>query len=248
MLRTKILTGTRWDAVLESIDEYRYLIPRSYKEGMRVDGLVFASPELIGSVCHDLSLEQAANVATLPGILKNSLVMPDVHQGYGFPIGGVAAMDLDSGVVSPGGVGFDINCGVRLLSSFLPVQELRPKIRELIDALFAAIPAGTGSEGRITLSQRQLDDVLLKGSGWAVEHKYALEDDLAHTEEGGQMKAANPDAVSGRAKRRGESQLGTLGSGNHFLEVQYVEEIYSKSLASSFGLFEGQVCFMIHCG
>lgn len=249
MLKTRVLeTGTKWDEILEAIDDYRYVIPRSYKDGMRVDGLIFSSPQLIDYVCHDLSLEQAANVATLPGILKNSLVMPDVHQGYGFPIGGVAAMDIEEGVVSPGGVGFDINCGVRLLMSSLPVQEVRPRLGELVDALFAAIPAGTGSEGPLKLRQSELDNVLRDGCRWALEHKYATESDIEHTEEGGVMSQANPAAVSLRAKKRGDSQLGTLGSGNHFLEIQFVEQIFDHSTAASFGLFEGQVCLMIHCG
>lgn len=248
MLQTKLDTGTRWDEVLLRLDEYRFLIPKSYKPGMRVDALVFADSELIKYICHDESLEQAANVATLPGILKYSLAMPDMHQGYGFPIGGVAAMDLESGVISPGGVGFDINCGVRLMTSLLTVTDVRPNIEALANALFESIPAGTGAGGPITLSPCEMDAALKLGALWAVRNGYGTEDDIEHMEEHGSLADANPSAVSQRAKNRGTKQLGTLGSGNHFLEVQYVDEIFDKSAADAFGLFEGQVCFMVHCG
>ncbi|MBI4532958.1 MAG: RtcB family protein [Candidatus Melainabacteria bacterium] len=248
MLQTKLKTNTKWDNILTTVDQFRYVIPKTYKSGMLVDALIFSSPELLEHVCHDLSLEQAANVAMLPGILKQSLVMPDVHQGYGFPIGGVAAMDIDTGVVSPGGVGFDINCGVRLLTSELQIQDVRPQLLQLVDGLFAAIPAGTGSEGRIKLSYTELNQVLELGSQWAVAQKYASPEDLDHTEEGGCMQHANPAFVSDKAKKRGSGQLGTLGSGNHFLEIQFVEQIFDCPTAQAFGLFEGQVCLMIHCG
>ncbi len=243
-----IRTNTKWDGILRQIDDYRYSIPRSYKPEMRVDALIYSSPELIGQVCHDLSLEQAANVATLPGVVDHALAMPDMHQGYGFPIGGVAAMDLESGVVSPGGVGFDINCGVRLLMSPLSIKEVRPRMEELVQELFKSVPAGTGSDGRINLSIKQLDRVLERGAQWAVEEGYATPGDLDHTEEFGKMKGADPAAVSDRAKKRGHTQLGTLGSGNHFLEVQFVQQIFEKEIADEFGLFDGQVCIMIHCG
>ncbi len=248
MPKIGLSTGTKWDGILQTRDDCRFVIPKSYKAGMLVDALIFASPKLIEYACHDLSLDQTANVAMLPGILRHSLAMPDVHQGYGFPIGGVAAMDTEDGVVSPGGVGFDINCGVRLLMSSLPVQEVRPKLRQLVDALFEAVPAGTGSTGPIKLNHTELDSILRSGSQWALEHNWATEDDIEHTEERGQMKQPDPAQVSERAKKRGNSQLGTLGSGNHFLEIQYVDEIFERPTADSFGLFEGQVCFMIHCG
>src|SRR4030095_683399 len=243
-----IRTNTKWDGILRQVDQYRYVIPRGYKPEMRVDALIYSSPQLIGQVCHDLSLEQAANVATLPGVLEHALAMPDMHQGYGFPIGGVAAMDLDAGVVSPGGVGFDINCGVRLLMSPLSIKEVRPRLEELVQALFKSVPAGTGSDGRITLSIKQLDRVLECGAQWAVEEGYAKPGDLDHTEEFGKMKGADASAVSDRAKKRGHTQVGTLGSGNHFLEIQQVQQIFEKEIADQFGMFEGQVCIMIHCG
>ncbi|HEY9867826.1 MAG TPA: RtcB family protein, partial [Candidatus Obscuribacterales bacterium] len=243
-----IQTSTKWDGVLKKIDDYRYVIPRSYKPEMRVDAVVYSSPKLLEHVCHDLSLEQAANVATLPGIVDHALAMADMHQGYGFPIGGVAAMDLETGVVSPGGVGFDINCGVRLLTSPLRIEQVRPCLEELVAELYKNVPAGTGSDGKITLSIKELDRVLALGCQWAVEQGYATLGDLDHTEEYGKMKGADPSAVSDRAKKRGHTQLGTLGSGNHFLEVQQVEQIFEPELAGAFGLFTGQVCVMIHCG
>lgn len=241
-------TNTKWDGILKKIDDYRYLIPRSYKPEMRVDALVYSSPELIEHMCRDLSLEQAANVATLPGLVDRALAMPDMHQGYGFPIGGVAAMDLETGVVSPGGVGFDINCGVRLLTSPLPVEAVRSQLEDVVEELFRNVPAGTGSDGKISLTTRELDCVLTLGSEWAVGQGYASADDLKHTEEYGKMSGADPSAVSDRAKKRGHKQLGTLGSGNHFLEIQQVQQILDREIASHFGLFERQVCIMIHCG
>lgn len=244
MIRTK----TKWDNILKQIDDYRYVIPRNYKPDMKVDCLIYSSPELLEPACHDLSLEQAANVATLPGVLEHALAMPDMHQGYGFPIGGVAAMDIETGIVSPGGVGFDINCGVRLLLSPLDVKAVRPRLEEFVNGLYKAVPAGTGSDGRIKLSAKELCKVLEGGSNWAVESGYATSEDLDHTEEYGRMSGADPGEVSDRAKTRGSSQLGTLGSGNHFIEVQYVQQIFEKNVAEQFGLFEGQVCIMIHCG
>jgi tRNA-splicing ligase RtcB (3'-phosphate/5'-hydroxy nucleic acid ligase) len=243
-----IKTNTKWDGIVRQIDDYRFVIPRTYKKEMLVDALVFSNETLIDQVCHDLSMEQAANVATLPGIVEHSLAMPDMHQGYGFPIGGVAAMDPQSGVVSPGGVGFDINCGVRLLTSSLSIHEARPKMEELMEKLYRAVPAGTGGGGRINLSVKDLDDVLAQGTEWAVEKGYATKYDIDHTEEYGRLKNADPAVINERAKKRGQSQLGTLGSGNHFLEVQYVDDIFDKKTAQAFGMFKGQLCIMIHCG
>lgn len=243
-----IYTNSKWDDILQQIDDYRYVIPRSYKPGMHVDALIFSSPQLLGQSCHDLSLEQAANMAMLPGVINHVLAMPDMHQGYGFPIGGVAAMDLDEGVVSPGGVGFDINCGVRLLLSTLSIAEVRPRLNDLVESLYRAVPAGTGADGKIHLKGKELDCVLEKGLHWAVEGGYAQIADIDHSEEGGKMKGADPSAVSERAKKRGATQLGTLGSGNHFLEIQYIQQIFDHKIAPEFGLFEGQVCLMIHCG
>lgn len=184
----------------------------------------------------------------MPGIRLASLVMPDVHVGYGFPIGGVAGFDIEEGVISPGGVGFDINCGVRLLRSNLKVEEVKSKIKELIDTLFIVVPSGVGSEGKITLNDRELDEIFVSGARWAFENGYGTEKDLERCEENGAMPGARPEVVSKRARERGRTQLGTLGSGNHFLEVQYVEKVYNPEVARVFGLEEGTVTVMIHCG
>jgi len=244
----KLKSNTKWDKVVEVIDQNRYLIPRSYKQEMRTDALVFSSPDLIKHVLTDLSLDQAANVATLPGIVGKALAMPDMHQGYGFPIGGVAGMDPETGVVSPGGVGFDINCGVRLVSSPLSLHDVQPKLENLVGALFNAVPTGAGKDGRLNLSNRDLDEVLSGGSKWAIKQGYGINDDLERTEDGGCLSYAKPDEVSSRARKRGESQLGTLGSGNHFLEVDVVDQIFDREAAEAFGLFDKQICFMVHCG
>lgn len=241
-------TGTKWDNLIVVEDEFRYAIPRHYKHGMRVDAKVYSSPELIGDVCRDLSLEQVCNVATLPGVIGHSFAMPDMHQGYGFPIGGVAAMDPESGVVSPGGVGFDINCGVRLLGSPFHHREIESKLESLVDALFKAVPTGAGKTGRIKLDPKEIKDVLSRGSSWSLERGMGHRRDLERTEDGGWQSLADPDCVSSRAIRRGANQLGTLGSGNHFLEVDLVEHVFDPELAAKFGLFQGQICFMVHCG
>ncbi len=219
---------SQWTGPLEKVDDYRWRIPKSYKKGMRVDGLIFASRDMLDDTLKEQALEQVANVAFLPGIMGHSLAMPDIHWGYGFPIGGVAAMRMSDGVVSPGGVGFDINCGVRLLRTNLTEEEIRPKIEELIADLFISIPSGVGSTGKIRVSEQELNKVLVKGSRWAVEKGYGEAEDIVVTEESGSMKGANPDKVSSKAKKRGIPQLGTLGSGNHFLEVEVVEEIYDR--------------------
>ena len=240
---------TRWTGPLEKVDDYRWRIPKSYKTGMRVAGLVFASQEMLSDILEEQSLEQVANVAFLPGIVGSSLAMPDIHWGYGFPIGGVAAMRMSDGVVSPGGVGFDINCGVRLLRTNLLEDEVRPKIRELVNALYKNVPSGLGSQGKIRLRHGEIDDVLIKGSRWAVEKGYGRTEDLETTEEDGEMAGADPACVSSRAKERGVPQLGTLGSGNHFLEVAVVDQIQEKAIAQDMGIDQiGQVMLLIHCG
>ena len=233
---------------LEKIDDYRWLIPKSYKAGMRTDAMVYASERLLEAIRKDQSLEQAANVAMLPGIVGRSLAMPDIHQGYGFPIGGVAAMDEEHGVVSPGGVGFDINCGLRLLSSSLTLNEVRPRLRELVHQLFRDVPSGAGQTSRPSVSERDLNQILEKGPRWAIEHDMGSEADLDNTEERGCIAGADADAVSPRAKQRGKPQLGTLGSGNHFLEVQYVDEIFDTATASRLNLAEGRIVLLIHTG
>lgn len=240
---------SQWMGPLEKVDDYRWRIPKSYKNGMRVDGLIFASRDMLGDILKEQALEQVANVACLPGIVGHSLAMPDIHWGYGFPIGGVAAMRVSDGVVSPGGVGFDINCGVRLLRTNLLDEEVRPRIRELVDALYRNVPSGLGSEGKIRLRGGEIDEVLAEGSRWAVEKGYGRHEDLETTEEHGEMAGADPSCVSSRAKKRGVPQLGTLGSGNHFLEVAVIDQIQDEAIARDMGINQiGQVMLLIHCG
>lgn len=240
---------TLWQGPIEKIDEFRWRIPKSYKTGMRVDGIIYADDKMIGDIRNDKAAEQVANVAMLPGIVKHSLAMPDIHWGYGFPIGGVAATDVDAGgVISPGGVGFDINCGVRMIKTNLKEDELKPKLKDLVYALYNDVPAGVGSKGDIRISEKEERKLLVEGSKWVVEHGYGRQEDLDCTEERGAVKGANPDNVSPRAYERGKNQSGTLGSGNHFLEVQTIDEIYDKDIADTFGLENGQITVMIHSG
>jgi tRNA-splicing ligase RtcB len=238
----------RIEAPIEAMDAWRYRIARDERRGMRTDVVVYASAALMAQIRKDLSLEQAMNVATLPGIVGSSLAMPDIHQGYGFPIGGVAAMDIEDGVVSPGGVGFDINCGVRLVRTTLEAGGVRPKLRELIDQIFRDVPCGAGGAGFIKIGPKDLERVLARGAGWMVENGYGEERDARFAEAGGALEGADAAAVSARAKERGLPQLGTLGSGNHFLEVQYVEEIHDEDAARAFGIAAGQVVVLIHSG
>ena len=234
---------------VEQIDKYRWKIPVGYKPGMLVPGLVFASQEMMKSILSDQSLDQVANMAFLPGIVNYSLAMPDIHQGYGFPIGGIAGIRANEGVISPGGVGFDINCGVRLLRTNLYESDVRPRIKELVDSLYLKIPSGVGSKGKIKLKQGEIDEVLIKGSLWAVEKGFGKKQDIETTEENGQMPSADPAKVSFKAKERGIPQLGTLGSGNHFLEVGVVDKIYDFLIAKALGIDDiGQVLLLIHCG
>jgi len=213
-----------------------------------VEGIVYADDRLMRSLRDDPALQQVANVATLPGIVGASLAMPDVHWGYGFPVGGVAATAVDGGVVSPGGIGFDINCGVRVLRTDLAADEIRGALGRLADALFAAVPSGVGARGGHRLRRDELDDVLRDGARWAVGRGYGWDDDLDRTEEEGRLEGADPGAVSQRAHDRGADQVGTLGSGNHFLEVEVVDEIHDAEAASAYGLRPGQVVVAIHCG
>ncbi len=232
---------------LRRIDETRLEIPLDYKQGMRVPGIIYAD-SILEKELEIQSIEQVANVATLPGIEKASLAMPDIHTGYGFTIGGVAAFDLKEGIISPGGVGYDINCGVRLLRSNLTKQEVFPRIKNLVDVLYREIPAGVGSKGKIRLSPDDEKRVLTKGALWAVENGFGEASDIEHTESRGMLDGADPSLISSKAYERGRAQQGTLGSGNHFLEIQYVDEIYDEGAANSLGLFEGQMTVMIHTG
>jgi len=232
---------------LRRIDGTKIEIPADYKPGMRVKGVIYVD-DILEKELETQSIEQVANVATLPGIVKSSMAMPDVHMGYGFAIGGVAAFDLKEGIVSPGGVGYDINCGVRLLRSNLKKEEVVPRIKELVGVLYNEIPSGVGSKGRVRLGPEDERKLLLKGARWAVEQGFGDAGDLEKIESGGCIEGADPSLISKKAYERGRSQQGTLGSGNHFLEVQYVDEIYDEKAANILGLFEGQVTVMIHTG
>ena len=232
---------------LKQIDEYRWLLPKHGK--MRTEGMLFLDRKLLEHVKNDKSITQVANVAWLPGIVGRSLAMPDMHQGYGFPIGGVAAFDPDQGVVSPGGVGYDINCGVRLLRSSLEKNDITGEMQNLVNTLFANVPSGVGSkQPNLRLSKKDLKKVLVSGAQWAVKNGYGSHEDLPHIEEGGCLGWADPEAVSDRALERGQAQLGTLGSGNHFVEVGFVDAIFDEKLANGIGLFPGQVTVIIHTG
>jgi tRNA-splicing ligase RtcB len=232
---------------IEKIDDNIYEVPIGYRPGMRVPGRIFVSAALREMV-EPGTVDQVANVATLPGIVGHSMAMPDAHLGYGFPIGGVAAFREQGGIISPGGVGFDINCGVRLLRSDLQARDVQPFINTLLDALFQAVPSGLGATGRLHATDQQLTESFLRGAEWAVEEGYGVEADLDFCEENGSMPGADPSLVGVKARKRGRPQLGTLGSGNHFLEIQRVEEIYDQEIAKRFGLFKGQITVMIHCG
>ena len=239
----------QWQGPIEKIDDYRWRIPKSYKPGMRVDGIIYADEKLLKDIRHDKAAEQVANVAFLPGIIRASMAMPDIHWGYGFPIGGVAATDVEEGgVVSPGGVGFDINCGVRLLKTNLTYDDIKDKVRDLVDTLFNHVPAGVGSKGDIRVSAKEEKEILVKGAKWAVAQGYGCALDLECTEEAGAISGADPEVVSERAYERGKAQSGTLGSGNHFLEVQVIDQLYDADLCDTFGLDLGQVMLMIHSG
>ena len=233
---------------IRKLDEFRYLIPKGTRSDMRTNAVIYASEKLLAQIVKDLSLEQAVNVATLPGIVGDSLAMPDIHQGYGFPIGGVAATDYQTGVVSPGGVGFDINCGVRLLATPLTRSEVAPRIRDLVNQMFRDVPCGVGRESQLRLSHADLDQVLATGVRWMVEHDFGEPADMEFCEERGQMRGADPDQVSKRAKERGRPQAGSLGSGNHFLEVQYVEQVLDGVIADALGLAADQIVVLIHTG
>ncbi|MCM8773391.1 MAG: RtcB family protein [Candidatus Omnitrophica bacterium] len=238
-----------WGGPLEKIDDYRWRIPKSYKPGMRVDGIIYADERLLRDIRQDKAPEQVANVAFLPQIVKASLAMPDIHWGYGPSIGAVFATDIDSGgVITPAGVGFDINCGVRLLKTNFQYEEIKHKIKDLIYVLFDMVPAGVGSKGDIRISEREEREILIKGARWAVEKGYGIEEDLECTEEYGAMEGADPSTVSQRAYERGKAQSGTLGSGNHFLEIQMIDQLYDRNLCSQFGLTLGQIMVMIHSG
>ncbi|MBI4845034.1 MAG: RtcB family protein [Candidatus Omnitrophica bacterium] len=234
---------------LKKLSENKFCLSKEFKPGMRVDGIIYTNEKLLPSLLQDKALEQVANVAFLPGIIKHSLAMPDIHWGYGFPIGGVAATDIgEGGVVSPGGVGFDINCGVRLVKTGLFQQDIEGKLTDLVNLLYHSVPAGVGSKGSLKLTESQEKALLIKGAKWVVEQGYGTKDDLECTEENGCMKDVDPGLISQYAYQRGRPQVGTLGSGNHFLEIQVIDKIFDEKIAEQLNLFETQVVVMIHSG
>jgi len=232
----------------KKIGNMTYKIEKDEALGMKVPVIIYADDQLLEKMMTDRTIKQAVNVSTIPGILQNVVVLPDGHEGYGFPVGGVAAMDAEEGMISPGGVGYDINCGVRLLRTNLKEQDVRPKLKELVNDLFNSIPSGVGSKGAIRLSNSQLDEVLVKGVQWAVDNGYGTKNDAEVCEENGHMDKADPNKVSDRARKRGAPQLGSLGSGNHFLEIQKVAEIHDEEAAKRMGIEQGQVTILTHCG
>ncbi|MEX0765836.1 MAG: RtcB family protein [bacterium] len=241
--------STPWTRILKKIDDYRWEIPMSYKPGMRVPGLVYANEKMLAQIVEEQALDQVANVATLPGIVGHSLAMPDIHWGYGFPVGGVAAFNVDEGIVSPGGVGYDVSCGVRVIRTSLEEDDVRPHLQQLVDTLFTGVPSGVGSTGRMKVSMNEIDDVLKGGARWAVKKGYGWQEDLETIEGGGALEQADPDAVSPQAKQRGRGQIGTLGSGNHFLEVQVVDQVYDAPAAAAMDIDRpGQVVLFVHVG
>ena len=234
---------------LERVDPYRWRIPKRFNSEMHIPGMVYADDELIEQIVEDNALHQVANVATLPGVVGYSLGMPDIHWGYGFPVGGVAATSVENGVVSPGGIGFDINCGVRMLATDLLRDQVRGKVDKLADELFSNLPSGVGGAGMRQLSPGEMRDVMVRGSAWAIEEGYGFPEDLEATEEHGCLAGANPDKVSNTALQRGLKQPGSLGSGNHFCEVQVIDHIYDEAAARVMGIERiGQVVVTIHCG
>jgi len=233
---------------LKRIKEYLWEIPQNCRSDMRVPARIYADDALLESALQDRSMEQLINTTCLPGVVKYTLAMPDIHQGYGFPIGGVAAMDTEGGVISPGAVGYDINCGVRLLTSSIEAQAVKSMMGDIMDVLYHSVPSGVGRAGDLRLSGRDMEQVLERGAGWVVAKGYGTKEDIEHTEERGAMAAADASAVSRRAKERGTKQLGTLGGGNHFVELGEVVDIYDERAARTFGLFAGQLVLWIHSG
>ena len=232
----------------KKIGENQYQIDADSNLGMKVPVRIYADGPLLQKMLSDRTIMQAQNVSSIPGIVGHSVVLPDGHEGYGFPVGGVAAMDAEDGMISPGGVGYDINCGVRLLRSNLTEQTVRSKLKELVTDLFSSIPSGVGSKGAVKLSHSQLDEVLVKGVNWAIDNGYGSSDDSDVCEENGQIQNADPNKVSDKARKRGAPQLGSLGSGNHFLEVQKVAEVHDVEAANKMGIKEGSITILIHCG
>ena len=239
---------TVWNGTLDRIDENRWRISRDQFPGMRTDAVIYSNDSLLRSVLSDNSPQQVANVACIPGIIGNSMAMPDIHWGYGFPIGGVAAVDAGSGCISPGGIGFDINCGVRLIKTDLTLEDIGDNVKPLMDALYRNVPSGLGSKGLTKITQNDLSEILDIGSEWAVENGYGWERDLKVTEEEGCMHDADQTGVGEKSRKRGLPELGSLGSGNHFLELDVVDDVFDKRAAKAYGLKEGCITITVHCG
>ncbi len=235
---------------LKRLSEYLWEIPTTFRDDMRVPARLYASERLLEDILEvdDQSLEQLVNTATLPGLVGYALAMPDIHQGYGFPIGGVVASRTSDGIISPGGVGFDINCGVRVLASNIAAEEIQPYLRDLVEALYHNCPSGVGRGGHLKLSQKQFEQLLREGAEWALKQGYAESEDIERTEEYGRLSAADPSKVSKRAMDRGIEQVGTLGAGNHFIEVDRIDEVYDEEAAAAMGLVKGNIAVQIHCG
>ena len=243
----KIITK-RGNHAIEKLNEFEFKINVDDSKKMNVPVTIYADDNLILKMSEDRTLDQAVNVSTLPGVTKHVVVLPDGHEGYGFPVGGVAATDMEEGVISPGGVGYDINCGVRLLRSNLNINQVKSHLKDLVNELFNSIPSGIGSEGAIKLTRSELDELLIEGVDWAIEHGYGYKQDSEVCEEKGRMIGADPESVSDIARKRGSPQLGSLGSGNHFLEIQQIQEIFDENAARVMGLEKGKITVLIHCG
>ncbi len=238
-----------WDGPLNRIDDYRWEIPVSYKPGMRTSSVIYADEKMLQTIRQDNALEQAANIAFMPGILGKALAMPDIHWGYGFPIGGVIAESDEDGVISPGGLGFDINCGVRMVRTNLTYRDIEGKVKDLVEELFRRVPCGVGSEGSVNAKGGEIDRVLEEGAKWAIDSGYGWQEDLDVTEENGTYRQADASRVSVKAKQRGRKQIGTLGAGNHFLEIDRVERIFDDATAKKFGIDSpDQIVVTVHCG
>ncbi len=248
MCSVLVETALLGKAHIERVAEHVWEIPKTFRADMRVPARLYADEDLLETALSDNSLVQLVNTATLPGVIRHAIAMPDIHQGYGFPIGGVVATRLPGGVISPGGVGYDINCGVRLLVSLVPAGEISPHLEDIASRLYANCPSGVGSHGHLHLNNAELNHVLHEGAHWMLDKGYASREDLDHTEEFGRIPGADAAFVSDRARERGRNQLGTLGAGNHFIEVDRIAEVYDQATAARLGIFSGNVAVQIHCG
>jgi tRNA-splicing ligase RtcB len=233
---------------IKKISDVKFMIEKDSSKGMNTNVVMYSSDEMLNTIKKDRTLQQAVNASTLPGIVGNIMLMPDMHEGYGFPVGGVAAFDAENGIISPGAIGFDINCGVRLIKTNLTEKEVRPRLKQLMDKLFVNVPSGVGSRIKLGFSKEDLKKIAEGGAEYVIEKGYGFKDDIDSIEENGYLKKADFSKVSSMAKSRGIDELGTLGAGNHFLEVQKVEKIFDEERAKAYGLFEGQVVIMVHTG